>query len=512
MIKYFAPLIRSFLKLILLRSGYRFEKALETPRQTQEKVFKNLLSLFNNSQYGHQFGKVSSYSEFTQKVPIIEYEDIEPEIKKMKAAGENYFSPSPVIFYEPTSGSSGPKKLIPYTWALKSAFSKMFSLWAWDLLNNGPRFNRGKFYFSVSPQFKDVGEGLEDDTDYLEGFFSWFLKPFFITPKKIKKIVDPLHFKKVLALHLLAEEDLEIISVWNPSTFTVLLDFIHENKVELILELEKGMTSYEGITFKFKKPSEERKEVLKNSSFSEIWPHLKLISSWGSMEAQLGLNKLKKYFPETMIQSKGLLATEAPMTIPLIKPQAFTPLLQTIFYEFQDQTGQIHRLSELTGGETYKIIISTPGGLYRYKLGDKVKVNKFYKETPCLEFIGRGKETSDLFGEKLNIKFLKDIVERLSGDNYYLFYPNRIDEDQGFYTLLTDNNDPALEKSVEDELMKGFHYQVARKLGTLKPLKVIYRKDMNQRVLSYFQNARGMKLGDIKPSLLLHDFDSDYLS
>tara|TARA_Y100000590_G_scaffold323369_1_gene366374 strand:+ start:98045 stop:99583 length:1539 start_codon:yes stop_codon:yes gene_type:complete len=512
LIKYFSPIIRGFLRLILSRTSKRFEQALTRPLESQEKTLKKILTLYNSSSYGIEKGKASDYQEFIQNAPLINYESIEEKIESMRVSKENYFSPGPVIFYEPTSGSSGNKKLIPYTWALKSSFSKMFSLWARDLLVNGPKFKYGKLYFSVSPQFKDDNEGLEDDAEYLEGFFSWFLKSFFTTPKKIKRLKDPHGFKKVLALHLLAQKNLEIISVWNPSTFAVLLEFIDSNRKELLIDLEKGFIRQEGITFKFAKPSPKRVAIIKEKPFSEIWPKLKLVSSWGSKEAELGFNKLKKIFPNAFIQAKGLLATEAPITIPLIKAKGFVPLIDSIFYEFENKNGEILRLHEIVGGEVYKLIISTPGGLYRYSIGDRVSVPRFYKETPCLEFEGRGPETSDLFGEKINLSFLNNIVKNLKSDQYYLFIPNRIDENHGYYTLLTNNEDKSLSSAVEKELMKGFHYKVARNLGTLKPLEVICKKDMNERVLNYLQSEKGMKLGDIKPSLLLKEFDLKYLN
>ncbi len=512
MIKFLSPIIRTFLRLILSRSSKRFEKALESPIESQEKTFKKIMTLYNSSSYGLGLGKVANYDEYSKIVPIINYDSIADKILSMKQTNDNYFSPGPVIFYEPTSGSSGAKKLIPYTWALKSCFSNMFSLWARDLLVNGPKLKYGKLYFSISPQFKEERDGLDDDTEYLEGFFSWFLKAFFTTPKKIKKIKDPHGFKKVLALHLLAEENLEIISIWNPSTFSVLLDFIDTNRKELLIDLERGFISQEGLTFKLKKPSAKRKFLIKDRPFPEIWPRLKLISCWGSKDAELGFNKLKRIFPNAFLQAKGLLATEAPITIPLIQANGFVPLVRSIFYEFENQSGEILRLHEIVGGETYKLIVSTPGGLYRYSMGDRVSVKKFYRETPCLEFEGRGPETSDLFGEKINLNFLINIIKELDSEDYYLFYPNRIDESHGHYTLLTNNTDKSLSSTIEKKLMTGFHYKVARNLGNLSPLVVICKEDMNERVLNYLQKEKGMKLGDIKPTLLLKEFDTKYLN
>jgi hypothetical protein len=511
LIRFLSPLIKLLLRIVLTPRERRFYRALNSPKESQEKTFKKLVAIFNSSSYGKEFGEIKSINEFQKKVPLITYEDISPQIKVMRQKNQNHLSPSPVLFFEPTSGSSGEKKYIPYTLELKSAFSQMFSHWLSDLLKNGPSLRSGKFYFSVSPQFKDEEDGLQDDSDYIDGFLSWFLKPFFVTPKKIKRLKDPIHFKKALALHLLAEKDLEIISIWNPSTFTILLDYIEANREELLLDLEKGMSIIEGHRFNFKRIDSDRKEVIRKSDILDIWPRLKLISSWGSVEAKPGFAKLKRTFPTVFIQAKGLLATEAPITIPIIESKSFVPVLENIFFEFISVDGQVHLLNELKGGEIYDLVITTPGGLYRYQLGDKVSVPHFFKETPCLEFMGRGEETSDLFGEKIHRDFLSNILQELKTENYYSFFPTRVDEDHGYYTLLTDNKNQSLEIEIEASLMKAYHYKVARKLGTLGPLQIIYKKDIEDQVLNYFQKTKGMKLGDIKPKVLLESFDPKFL-
>jgi hypothetical protein len=511
MIRFFSPVIKVILRFILFPKGAGFNKALSSPKESQEKVLKRIIATLNSSDYGKKLGHIGSLQSFQNQVPLVKYEDLADKIQQMRKKGHNYFSPSPVLFFEPTSGSSGAKKYIPYNLELKSCFSHMFSLWVLDLLKNGPSLKSGKFYFSVSPQFKDEEDSLQDDSDYIDGFFSWFLAPFFVTPKSIKKIKDPIQFKKVLSLHLLAEEDLEIISIWNPSTFTILLEYIQANREELLLDLERGIITVEGIRFPFRSLSSTRKMLIRKAPLADIWPKLKLISSWGSMEAKHGFKKLKKMFPSTFIQAKGLLATEAPITIPIIESNSFVPLVENIFYEFISSDAKVHLLHELKGGEVYKVVISTPGGLYRYLLGDRVKVPHFYKETPCLEFMGRGEESSDLFGEKLHRSFLSGILLGLRDESYYSFYPTRIDEDHGHYTLLTDDEDQTLESRVEESLMQAYHYKVARSLGTLGPLKIVYKEDMNERVLSYIQKTKRMKLGDIKPSILLTTFDEKFL-
>lgn len=63
------------------------------------------------------------------------------------------------------------------------------------------------------------------------------------------------------------------------------------------------------------------------------------------------------------MQGKGLLATEAPMTIPLIPVKGFVPLLNQVVFEFLTSEGEICNLRELEVGKTYELVISQLGGL-----------------------------------------------------------------------------------------------------------------------------------------------------
>ncbi|MDJ0694669.1 GH3 auxin-responsive promoter family protein [Mastigocoleus sp. MO_188.B34] len=56
---------------------------------------------------------------------------------------------------------------------------------------------------------------------------------------------------------------------------------------------------------------------------------------------------------------------------------------------------------------TPKIEIADRGLL---EIGDRVRVTHFYQSTPCLEFLGRTQEISDLVGEKLKNFTLKNMT------------------------------------------------------------------------------------------------------
>ena len=56
---------------------------------------------------------------------------------------------------------------------------------------------------------------------------------------------------------------------------------------------------------------------------------------------------------------------------------------------------------ELEDGRTYVVILTNGSGLYRYNIGDVVRVTGFLDRTPCIEFLHRAGATSSLTGEKL---------------------------------------------------------------------------------------------------------------
>jgi hypothetical protein len=295
---------------------------------------------------------------------------------------------------------------------------------------------------------------------------------------------------------LLQAESLEIISIWSPSFLTAQLDYIQQHRAQLHERLKGEMSAIRlQILLSQESP---------NICWGKLWPQLKLISCWDSVTAADGAAGLKSRFPNTLIQGKGLLATEAPMTVPLIAAQGQVPLLNEIFFEFEDSQGQCHALHQLTVGETYEVIISQQGGLYRYRVGDRVQVTHYFLKTPCLKFVGRGKDISDLVGEKLNIQFVSNAINQLnlSESQFQSLVPVR--EPKAHYVLLLDRTEQEvsqLSQQLESLLCKSYHYQLARQLDQLAPARVIVSSTAAEQ-LSAKKMVSGQRWGDIKHAQL----------
>ena len=61
---------------------------------------------------------------------------------------------------------------------------------------------------------------------------------------------------------------------------------------------------------------------------------------------------------------------------------------------------------ELETGMNYAVLLTTPGGLYRYDINDVVQVTGFYRNAPMLAFIRKGRDMTSITGEKMHINHL----------------------------------------------------------------------------------------------------------
>src|SRR5262249_29613534 len=118
-----------------------------------------------------------------------------------------------------------------------------------------------------------------------------------------------------------------------------------------------------------------------------IWPDLSLVSCWADGPSRAPAEQLARRLGGVPVQPKELLATEGVVTIPL---DGLHPLaIESHLFEFLDADGRARLAHELDEGGEYTPLVTTAGGLYRYRLGDRVRVDGFVERTPSLTFVGR---------------------------------------------------------------------------------------------------------------------------
>src|SRR5262249_53619828 len=121
----------------------------------------------------------------------------------------------------------------------------------------------------------------------------------------------------------------------------------------------------------YARPRRRRAEELRSIGPRDlvgIWPGLRLVSCWGDGHAALHRPALRRRRPGVRLQPKGLLATEACVSIPFADRAPVAA--RSHFFEFLE--GDSPRLAhELEEGGVYSVVVTTGGGFYRYCLEDR---------------------------------------------------------------------------------------------------------------------------------------------
>ena len=236
--------------------------------------------------------------------------------------------------------------------------------------------------------------------------------------------------------------------------------------------------------------------------YSALWPNLKVISCWDQASARPQAQALQDLFPGVVVQGKGLLATEGLVSVPMVGCEFPVLALESGFWEFLDSSGRALRAHEVEKDGDYTLVMSTASGLYRYVLGDRVRIPGFASRTPMMEFIGRGDKSTDLCGEKLTDDFVARALAPL-GLRFVMLCPVYADGSAHGYALLVDSDEVSAQHStamlhqVEQSLCLNPQYAYARNLGQLAALTTVEIRQPLARWLARGL-ARGQRLGDIK--------------
>jgi hypothetical protein len=203
------------------------------------------------------------------------------------------------------------------------------------------------------------------------------------------------------------------------------------------------------------------------------------------------------------------LTTEAPVTIAWGAREGAIPALCSTFVEFVGSDGVSRLAGELVAGERYSILITTPGGLYRYDLGDQLRCTGHEGPTPRLAFEGRNTLRSDLVGEKLTEAFAAGALSRLPLTAALA----AVAEGRPHYELWIDAQAPLANEEVarvERALRDNPQYAYARDLGQLGPLSQIASPGFAAGLVK-MGLRQGRRLGDIKATSLLTPEQRDML-
>ncbi|WP_074405900.1 MULTISPECIES: GH3 auxin-responsive promoter family protein [Aquimarina] len=104
-------------KVFAKRIRKKINKWASNPIKTQEQVFADLIEKAKNTAFGkdHNFQDIKTYSDFTQNVPIRDYEELKSYVNRVVAGENDVLWPGKPLYFAKTSGTTSGAKYIPLT-------------------------------------------------------------------------------------------------------------------------------------------------------------------------------------------------------------------------------------------------------------------------------------------------------------------------------------------------------------------------------------------------------------
>ena len=350
----------------------------------QHQQLRYLLTTAKNTEWGkrYDFSSIRTWRDFQARIPVQNYETLKEDIARMIDGESNILWPTPVRWFAKSSGTTNDKsKFLPVSQEIlkKTHYQGGFDSVALYLENTpGSRFFLHK--------------GL-----ILGGSHA---------PAPLNKQVHCGDLSAVLLQNL--NPLVNLVRV--PSKKIILMDE-WESKIKAIVE----STSHADVNSLSGVPSWMLvliRAVLRHTGreyLTDVWPNLEVFFHGGiSFEPYREQYKAlipsdRMHYMETYNASEGFFGIQNDPT----DHSLLLMLDYGIFYEFipfeevESDNPTVLPLESVEVGKNYAMLISTPGGLWRYEIGDTVRFTSLrpYK----FVISGRTKHYINAFGEELMV-------------------------------------------------------------------------------------------------------------
>lgn len=467
-----------------------FERSTENPMLEQERILFEYLARNKNTEYGrkYRFSDIKSVEEYQVRVPLIGYEDIRHMVERIAKAEENILTSDKVLFFGITSGTTGKPKLIPVTKYSRDKKSLLMKLWMYYINKDHPHIFKGKILAIISPEVKNFTEagipyGPEDGHAYNN--LPLLVRGLYVLPYEVFNIAD-YEARYYAILRIAMGENVTTIATLNPSTIALLCERIPKIQGAVIEDIEHGTLNrsfnipgeIRRVVEKRLKPDPRRARELRYILRQKgellpkyFWPNMELVECWKGGTVKLYLKELPQYLGNVLFRDFGYLSTEARSSVPMSDEGTSSVLaINTNFYEFipREDMGKAQKrillCDQLENGKEYVVIVTTPGGLYRYDIDDVVAVKGFFNKTPMVEFVQKRLNAVSITGEKIYESHINESVNRAADKNKVscAFFCSSVERGSRprYIFLIEFNHEPSHEekrtflKSIEEELCK----------------------------------------------------------
>ncbi|CAM0953506.1 unnamed protein product [Alopecurus aequalis] len=533
----------------------KFEALTRDAGRVQRDTLKKILEANVDAEYLTRFGLDGRTDAKSYKscVPLCVHDDVEPFIQRV-ADGDN----SPVITGKPitalslSSGTTkGKPKFLPFNGELLESALQMYHT-SHAFRNREYPIGKGKAlqFFYCSKQVSTNGGIIATTATtnlYRSQRFREGMKDIQSQGCSPDEVIFGPDFHQSLYCHLLCgliySDEVRFVSSTFAHSLVHALQTLEEVWVDLCADIRDGVLS-ERVTVpsireavsKILTPNPELASSIYKKCIGlsnwygvipALWPNARYVFGimTGSMEPYV--KKLRHYAGHLPLISGDYGASEGWVGCnihPTVPPEQVTYAVipNTGYFEFipldkatGEEMGNIASidyiesepvgLTEVEVGKTYEVVLTTFTGLYRYRLGDIVKIARFHNSTPEVQFICRRSLMLSINVDKNTEKDLQLAVEEaaklLEGEKLGIVdFTSSINmsSDHGRYVIYWE-----LSSEASDEVLGGCAsaldlafvdagYKSSRKINTIGALELrILRKGAFMEILSHFSSLGG---------------------
>ncbi len=428
-------------QLSTLRGRYlwrSFQGMTERPEEVQQQLLRRLLSTNRDTAFGkaHGFSNMVSEQDYRQGVPVADYEATRPWVDRVQAGERRVLTADEPYMFTMTSGTTGQPKLIPVTGSTRRASARLSAKWLYRCVVDHPRVLDNKALVIVSPAVEGhtpSGAPFGSASGYIYQNASRALRYRYAVPYEVFAIKD-FDAKYYAIMRFAIAQRISLLATPNPSTILQLVNTADTRRDQLVRDVWDGTLTQDAEVLPeirralrpHLKPNPRRARELERLASSpdtftpqHYWPQLALVGCWKGGSVGAALNRIRPYFRQDIpFRDIGYLSSEASATL-CIQDEGCAGILalDTNFYEFipeaeiDSASPRSVTVGQVEAGETYYIVITSPAGLYRYDINDVVRVTGFFRNTPLVEFVRKGRDMVSLTGEKLHVAQLIQAVE-----------------------------------------------------------------------------------------------------
>ncbi|HHC80484.1 MAG TPA: GH3 auxin-responsive promoter family protein [Flavobacteriia bacterium] len=387
------PLFNTVVSWFLKKRKHQMELFLKYPIDVQQELLRGLLDVARNTQLGKQydFKTIYNYKIFAERIPIRQYETIEPLIERTRKGEQNLFWPSDIQWFAKSSGTTNAKsKFIPVSnEALEDCHLKagkdMLGLYIHNNEDAGLFNGKGLRLGGSSAIYEDNNSYFGDlSAIIIENMPFW--ADFSSAPKYETALMSEWETKMEAIVNETIDENMTSL-VGVPSWMLVLLHRVLEKTgKENILEVWPNLEVYFHGGVNFNPYREQFQKIIPKSTFQYY-------ETYNASEGFFALQDQNGSFDLLLMLDYGIFYEFIPMD------------------QYYGEDSVAIPLEEVELDKNYALVITTNSGLWRYLIGDTVK---FVSRHPYrIRITGRTKHFINTFGEELIIENAEDALKEV---------------------------------------------------------------------------------------------------